>query len=106
VGQKVVRTVKLKLSWPREEAGRFVSLYTDLCNFASRVAFSLTRRAYEELNRLCYYEARARFGLSAQLIHLAGVLALRLHRREEPPGHPLRVPSLSTAPPRRLERRA
>jgi hypothetical protein len=50
VGQKVVHTVKLKLSLPKEEALRFVTVYTDLCNYASAVVFSLARRSYDELN--------------------------------------------------------
>ena len=68
---EVVRTCKLKLMLPAQQALRLVDTYTSACNYASHLAFSLNRpSSTADLNQVTYRGIRA-FGLSAQVAQSA-----------------------------------
>jgi putative transposase len=71
--------IKVKLT-PTKEQGKIlletIEAYNEACNFVSQIAFDNKTASVVKIHRICYYEIRKKFNLSAQMaVRVVGKVA-------------------------------
>jgi putative transposase len=91
---EVTRVARVRIGLPKEAARGLIQSYTDACNFASRLAFSLPRPSSAlDLQKVAYEGVRS-FGLTAQIaVSVCRAVSSKyatLKQRKHTPNSPVR----------------
>jgi putative transposase len=100
---ELTRSCKVRLQLGLKEATHFVQSYTDACNYASRIAFTLPRpENAKNLHKATYSAVRA-FGLSAQIACSAVRAVAAKYKALKKLGRPAEKPVVFSGEPVQLQ---